>query len=150
MSTSAFMMFSPSSSKSTRSTPCVDGCCGPMLRTMVCSGPVAVCTVVMARVDLSPIAKSARALHGIVLAEGVAFPIVRQEHAFQIGVAFKANAHQVKYRAFMPVRGGPDGYDGLDDRISSRQAHAQANAVAPGNGQQMIIQLEARFDRKAV
>src|SRR5438045_7253782 len=27
--------FSPSSSSATRSTPCVDGCCGPMLRVIV-------------------------------------------------------------------------------------------------------------------
>ena len=27
---------SPSSSSTTRSTPCVEGCCGPMLRTIVC------------------------------------------------------------------------------------------------------------------
>src|SRR6187399_788076 len=31
----ALSTVSPSSSSTTRSTPCVDGCCGPMLRVMV-------------------------------------------------------------------------------------------------------------------
>src|SRR5437763_1798830 len=31
----ALTTVSPSSSSTTRSTPCVDGCCGPMLRVMV-------------------------------------------------------------------------------------------------------------------
>src|SRR6185312_6638603 len=41
----AFRTVSPSSSNKMRSTPCVDGCCGPMLRTIVFVGPVAVSTV---------------------------------------------------------------------------------------------------------
>src|SRR5260370_13453203 len=43
----AFTTVSPSSSSRIRSTPCVDGCCGPMLRTMVFAVPTAVSTVVM-------------------------------------------------------------------------------------------------------
>mgnify|MGYP003693728983 CR=1 FL=1 len=34
MSQSRSMTVSPSSFRITRSTPCVDGCCGPMLRTI--------------------------------------------------------------------------------------------------------------------
>src|SRR6266446_4834928 len=43
----AFTTVSPSSSNKMRSTPCVDGCCGPMLRTIVFAVPIAVSTVVM-------------------------------------------------------------------------------------------------------
>src|SRR5882762_7558729 len=43
----AFTTVSPSSSSKMRSTPCVEGCCGPMLRTIVFAEPTAVSTVVM-------------------------------------------------------------------------------------------------------
>src|SRR5260221_4428234 len=132
MSTSALTIIPPSSSRSTRSTPCVDGCWGPMLRTMVCSGPVAVCTVVMARVRSSPNQKLARALHGIILAQRKAFPIVREQHAPQIGVAIKPNAKEVEDLALVPIRSRPNGYDRLDDRIFSLQANPEANRFAPG------------------
>src|SRR6202795_981501 len=150
ISTSALTIISPSSSRSTRNTPCVDGCCGPMLRTMACSGPVAVCTVVMAQVRTSPNQKSTRALHGIILAEQIAFPIVREQHAPQIGVPFKPYAQEVENLAFMPIRRRPNRYDGLDDRIFARQANSQANRIATGERQKMIIQLEAGFDGKSV
>src|ERR1700692_704498 len=113
ISTSALTIFSPSSSRRIRNTPCVDGCCGPMLRTMVCSRPVAVCTVVMAQVGSSPNYKSARALHGIILAERVAFPIFREQQAAQVGVPFKPNAEEVEDLAFVPIRRRPNGNDRL-------------------------------------
>src|SRR5208282_3529870 len=47
ISGTALTTFSPSNSSSTRSTPCVEGCCGPMLRTIVLVVPTAVSTVVM-------------------------------------------------------------------------------------------------------
>src|SRR5208337_3463882 len=47
MSGTALTTFSPSSSRSTRSTPWVEGCCGPMLRAIVLVVPSAVSTVVM-------------------------------------------------------------------------------------------------------
>src|SRR5229473_4385063 len=43
----AFTTVSPSSSSKMRNTPCVDGCCGPILRTIVFAVPMAVSTVVM-------------------------------------------------------------------------------------------------------
>src|ERR1700687_6237258 len=46
MSGLALTTFSPSSSSTTRRTPCVEGCCGPMLRTMDSACPATVETVV--------------------------------------------------------------------------------------------------------
>src|SRR5207249_11144553 len=43
----AFTTVSPSNSSKILSTPCVDGCCGPILRTIVFAVPIAVSTVVM-------------------------------------------------------------------------------------------------------
>src|SRR3954449_958479 len=43
----AFTTVSPSSSSRILKTPCVDGCCGPMFRTIVFAGPIAVSTVVV-------------------------------------------------------------------------------------------------------
>src|SRR5216683_7620942 len=150
ISTSALTIISPSSSRSTRNTPCVEGCWGPMLRTMVFSRPVAVCTVVMAQVRSSQNRKSARALHGIILAERIAFPIVGQQHAPQIGVSFKPNAKEVKDFAFMPIRRRPNGYHRLGDRILARKMNPKTNRFTPGERQQMIIQFEAGFDGKSV
>src|SRR5579872_293264 len=151
MSTSALIIFSPSSSSSTRSTPWVDGCWGPMLRTMVCSRPVAVCTVVMAQVcSSSPDPKSARPLHGIILAEGIAFPIFREQHAPEIRMAVKVNAEEVKDFAFVPIGGRPNRNHGLDHRILPGQTHPQAEDVAPRERQQMVIELKTRLDGEAV
>src|SRR5580704_12281802 len=47
MTGSALTTISPSISRITRNTPCVEGCCGPILRTMVCAGPIGVSTVVV-------------------------------------------------------------------------------------------------------
>src|SRR5271166_6208284 len=88
--------------------------------------------------------KSARALHGIVFAKRVAFPIVWKKNTAQIGMALKANTEQVKNLAFMPVGGRPNGHHRLDDWIISRQTNTQANNLAPRKRQQMIIQFEAR------
>src|SRR5580698_7871337 len=43
---SAFTTISPLSSRITRSTPCVDGCCGPMFKTIVSAAPVGVSTLI--------------------------------------------------------------------------------------------------------
>src|SRR6202171_2286081 len=148
MSTSVLTTVSPSSSSKTRSTPCVDGCCGPMLRTIVFAGPVAVWTIVMAMIHLSYFRrapsrsrtrKSARALHGIILAKGVAFPVFGQEHAPQIGMPFKAHAKQIKYLALVPICRRPNRHDTLNHRRLPRQADAQTQRIAPRNRKKVVI-----------
>src|SRR5207249_9527039 len=87
--------FSPSSSSATRSTPCVEGCCGPMLSVMVSLRTVE---------DLlgGELLQGRRRLHASrrvvrerdflvaqrrVLAQRPAHPVLRQRDARQVGVA---------------------------------------------------------------
>src|ERR1019366_2495696 len=132
MSTSDLTMVSPFSSSNTRSTPCVDGCCGPIFRTIVCSGPMAVWTVVMAQARSVQDGRSAWTLRWIIFTERVAFPVIRQEHAPQVGVPLKTYAKQVENLPFVPVGRRPDGHDGLDYRSVARQGNTQAQDIPAG------------------
>src|SRR5919109_2891778 len=97
---------SPSSSSTTRSTPCVDGCCGPRLTTIVssdsghCSGPRTRSRGVS--VTGSSSSRSLRLLEldghpgrRVVLAQRVALPVVGHEQADEVGMAGEANAEEV-------------------------------------------------------
>src|SRR5437588_222957 len=100
--------FSPSSLRITRSTPCVDGCCGPMLRT----------SSVESRKVVSGILRSLAAwntqvlLHPpvvlledpVVLAQREALPLLRQQNAPHVRVAGELDAEHVVDLALQPVR----------------------------------------------
>src|SRR5277367_5119881 len=99
MSGTIFSTVSPSISMTRRSTPWVDGCCGPMLRTMVVSPepsttwgsssePVETNSVIGRDRCLS----LAVALHWLILAQRVAFPFVGHYDAAQVGVSGEADA----------------------------------------------------------
>src|SRR3990172_86627 len=104
MSEVALTTVSPSSSKITRSTPCVDGCCGPMLRTIVCAGPVAVWTVVVMIESPRP-ARSAESLHRIILAHGMSFPGIGHQQPPQFRVALESHSKQIEDLPLVPICG---------------------------------------------
>src|SRR6266404_1535228 len=113
MSGTALTTVSPSSSSRMRSTPCVDGCCGPIFRTIVLAAPVAVSTVVVMTLFLQSwqirCRNVAEALDRIIAAQGMAFPVFRQQNAAQIGVIVELNAHQVKDFPLEPACTKPHG-----------------------------------------
>src|SRR5690349_17633225 len=117
------MTVSPSSSSSRRSTPWVDGCCGPMLRTMR-RGPALGCSSATtvaetpAGMDWSPIKLNPPPRNRVVFAQRMAVPIVGHQNAAQVGVVQELNAEQVEDFTFVPVGGPPDGSDRLDDRFA--------------------------------
>src|SRR5271157_2025831 len=183
MSGTALTTFSPSSSRSTRSTPWVEGCCGPMLRTIVLVVPSAVSTVVMgsqsakrnlvpfqpnrprnANADPGQVASNranghllhrvgtalAFALRRKIAAERRTFKALWQEDAAQVRVAGKLDAEEIKNLAFEPIGAGPDRLKRIHHGMLDADAGAQANAFAARNGKQLIVQLEARFDRVAI
>src|ERR1700731_266040 len=102
---------SPSSFSFTRSTPWVDGCCGPMLR-MISSAPNTVvqtselpflrASVIFWR-PLLPALDSQVFTHPggvllqnvIILAQRMPFPFIRQQNALQIWMAFEDDAEHV-------------------------------------------------------
>src|ERR1700736_3688436 len=116
---------SPSISSMTRSTPWVDGCCGPMFRIMVRSCPGS-STGVGVRCDIV-ISVSAVALHGIILAQRVAFPVLGHQKAPQIRMSGKTNPEQIKNFAFKVICARPDRGQRLHDGTAAVQSDLQTN-----------------------
>src|SRR4029453_1354117 len=131
MTTSASTTFSPSSRSTTRSTPCVLGCCGPMLITSSLVSNIAPRTVpgvssafpvllnvgLLARLaQLQPIfgvfhQQLAGALERIVLPLGKPPPVGGHQDAGGIGVRREVPPEHVVDLALEPVRGRPDAGD---------------------------------------
>src|SRR6185503_6931189 len=127
MTTSASTTFSPSSRSTTRSTPCVLGCCGPMLITSSLVSNIAPRTVpgvssafpvllnvrLFARLaQLQPVDRVfheqlARPFERIVLPLRKALPVVRHQDAPPIGVAGEVHPEHVVHLALQPVCGEP-------------------------------------------
>ena len=67
---------------------------------------------------LSSSMPSAVALHRIVLAQRMAFPVLGHHDAAQVGVTVEVNAEEVEDLALVEVGGGPDGGDAVDEGSS--------------------------------
>src|SRR5947207_13836941 len=108
MTRSVAVTFSPSSLRITRSTPCVDGCCGPMLRTSsvesrkVDSGILRSLAASDTQVLLHPSVVLFQ--YAVVLAQRETFPFLGQKDAPHIGVAGELDAEHVVRLALQPVR----------------------------------------------
>src|SRR5437867_8462064 len=123
--------FSPSSSSATRSTPCVEGCWGPMLSVMVSLRTV---------LDLlgSQLLQSRRGLHARrrvvrerhlfvaergILPERPSHPVLGEQDARQVGVSGERDAVEVVRLALVPVRRGPHADHGGNARLLLGDAH---------------------------
>src|SRR5947199_9040397 len=102
---------SPSTMSSRRSTPCVEGCWGPIL--IIISSVRRVLPVEVFMEGVSNI--SVRDLHSLIefrdleiLPEGVTVPVVGQEDAAEVGVSGEAYTKEVEGFALVPVRAWPD------------------------------------------
>src|SRR5579883_385843 len=130
MSGTHFTTVSPSSSISRRSTPWVDGCCGPMLRTMR-RCPVAVWTVSRSAATSGGIAVSlilnSIPGDGIILAQRMPFPIVGHHDAPQIGVIDEADAEEIENFALVPIRPAPHRCDRFDNRVGAAEPALQTD-----------------------
>src|SRR3569832_1393994 len=102
MSGTALTMISPSTVSPTRSTPCVDGCCGPRLMNIwsVLSLPTVSlsgwtgASFIIAVLDV-----------GVVLAQGMALQEVGGQDLGQVRMALVGHAEQVEDLALLPVGG---------------------------------------------
>src|ERR1044071_8095681 len=107
---------SPSRSSVRRRTPCVDGCCGPMLRVMSCvcgadpSGIVGLAKSTRLMLpaplflglvgDILAVAHPDKLLRLlVVLPHRIPGPVLGQEHAAQVRVAFELDAVHVEHLA---------------------------------------------------
>src|SRR3989304_3019852 len=113
-------MCSPSRITRSRNTPCVDGCCGPMLTT---NGSVLIGTElaspeagVFLREALEAGAEAARE-RAEVLAQRVAGKAVPEEQPLQARVSLEPDAQQVVRLALLQVGAVPNRNDGRHDRV---------------------------------
>src|SRR6266545_1121839 len=110
----ALTTVSPSSSSTTRSTPCVEGCCGPMLRVMVSVRTVGH----LLRSQLLEVGRRNGAAGRVVreghllvaerrvLAQRPPFPVVGEQDARKVGVAGERDPVEVVGLALVPVGRG--------------------------------------------
>src|SRR5690606_18007285 len=138
---------SPSTRSLSRSTPWVLGCCGPMLRKSSRSAGCAACcftspdTAVSAkavhshRVSTPSAARAPpsagdpgalRTLVDVILAQWIADPILPQQNAAQVGMAFKHDAHHVVDFPLVEIGGGPDVDDAGHPRVVPRHVDLDA------------------------
>src|SRR5436309_9019131 len=146
MSGIASFMTSPSARTTKRSTPCVEGCCGPMLRVMssVERPPSACGRCTSTSNPARPIGslrrlqqaltrgRDAVVLLGLdeVLAQRVSRPVLRHEDAAEVGVALEDDAEEVEDLALLPVGVAPQAGHRGDDRIVARRVDLEREEVA--------------------
>src|SRR6476659_3500055 len=103
--------FSPSSFRITRSTPCVDGCCGPILRTnSVESKNVVSGMGSLAAFDVQILPDPALVLldQAVLFSQRETLPLFGEKDAAHVGVALELDAEHVEDFALHPVCGGVD------------------------------------------
>src|SRR5215470_1834543 len=140
MSGMASFITSPSARTTKRSTPCVDGCCGPIESVMssVTTPPLpsARCTSTSnpARLIGSsglqqafPRGRDAVVLLGLdeVLAERMPGPVLRHEDTPQVGVPRELDAEEIEHLALLPVGMAPDVGNGAHDGVVARRVHLE-------------------------
>src|SRR6266852_2538355 len=86
----------------------------------------------------------------IILAQWVTFPVVRHQDAAQIGMAIEANPEEIEDFPLEPIGAGPDGNERIHNSITGGEAYLQTQALAAGNRNQLIVDLETRLERVAV
>src|SRR5262245_8454871 len=145
MTTSTSTTFSPSSRRITRSTPCVLGCCGPMLMTSssvsniaprivsggaFMNGELLNLGLFLRLSQLQPVDRVlheqlARSLERVILALGESLPVLGHENAPAIRMPDEVDAEHVPDFALEPVRRGPHARR-RRQRIGLAHAHLHA------------------------
>src|SRR5271170_1765347 len=98
-------------------------------------------------IDSDRLLSLAVALHRIVFAQRMAFPLVRQHDAAQVGVPGKADAEEIEDLALVEVSRRPDMGNAIDDWIVAGQKRPQPDALLHGVRKNVIADLKARFAR---
>src|SRR5574337_1157704 len=122
---------SPSSFNSRRSTPCVLGCCGPMLTyiSSIVSWVRSAISISCGFICLPQLKTSLKRLVRnqpfvlIVLAQRIPHPVFREQDPSEIRMTIEADPHHVEGLPFMPVRRSPQRYHAPDSRLLPRTPH---------------------------
>src|SRR5579863_10334295 len=165
--------FSPSSFNFTRSTPCVEGCCGPMLM-MISSAPRTVvstfCSMLASefrsvlrnpelRKSVMLIARSQYQVFAdpggilgqdvVILAQRKSLPPIRQQDARQIGVTLKYDSKHVISFALQPIRRGPNVRNGRH-WFAVRSPNFQTQPLVFGEGIEIQHHIESFLSLRPV
>src|SRR6266567_565777 len=144
--------YSPSSSSTIRSTPWVDGCCGPMLMIMVSSrivlSPVAPSRVtaivptsqasLVGRRDERAVVLGPDAGERVVLPQREGLPSVGQLDPPEVRMPVEDDAEEVEDLALVPVRRGEECGDAGHTGVVSREADLDPQPVAVRRRVQVI------------
>src|SRR5579872_4779750 len=114
---------SPSVLSSSRKTPCVLGCCGPMLTSIssvrtsnstirgssICNGIVTLAYAACPFFDplLTPADSVVFQRKLVIFSQRVPHPIFRAQNSPQVRMAGEIDAHQIKGLALVPIGDGP-------------------------------------------
>src|SRR5919197_3380346 len=157
MSGMASFMTSPSARTTKRSTPCVEGCCGPIERVMssVARPPSRVSRCTSTSNPASPIAslglqqalprrRDAMVLLGLdeVLAQRMPRPVLRHEDAAEVRVALEDDTEEVEDLALLPVGVAPHARHGGDDRVVARSVDLSREEVVVRVGVEVVDYLD--------
>src|SRR5687767_343922 len=155
-------MISPSSSSTSRSTPCVLGCWGPMLTVIVSlrssatsvRPPHAIALEVRSELlftDFERLVGFCRLanLHRIVLALWMALPVVGHQQAPEIGMIGKHDAEHVPHFALEPAGRRPHALNRWNGVVRGG-SNLQAEAQAVRNREQVVDDLKAWIAREIV
>src|SRR5437016_2600059 len=154
----ASTMVSPSSSSATRSTPWVEGCCGPMLSVMVSVRTVPDLLrgeLLQGRIGQLPARRVVGERHLLVaerrvLAQRPAHPVLGQQDAGQPGMPGELDAVEVVGLAFVPVGGGPHACDARHARVLLAHGDLERDPRRAREREQPVDHLEARIARQPV
>src|SRR5213076_682474 len=106
MTHSVPVTFSPSSLRITRSTPCVEGCCGPMLRTSSVESKNVVSGIprLLAAFDVQVLPYPLLVLLNdpVVLAQREACPLFRHQDTPHVRMPREFDAEHVEHLALQP------------------------------------------------
>src|ERR1700709_416736 len=151
---------SPSSSTTSRSTPCVAGWCGPMLTVISSSVRSSLRSGVLNGSVLNPTSAGRSAITALVVGEGdglaadrevaplrPADVVVGQQDPGQVGVADEDDPQEVEGFARLEVGGGEELDAGVDlrQRVARRvgQHRFDPDALDPVAVEQLVVDAEA-------
>src|SRR5579863_7057116 len=138
MSGAAERIVSPSSSSTMRSTPWVEGCCGPMFSVirrgadgLEGSSSSAGIVAKLSSKDLFIGVAVLIAVNRIVFAQRMPVPVDRHQNAHHVRMIAERDAEQIEYFAFMPVGRAPDAVNGIDLGLLAVHFAFDAHARVP-------------------
>src|SRR5262245_50933770 len=131
-----FITVSPSSSSTSRSTPCVLGCCGPIFSVSVSVAAMSGHIFHVVIQEDRPVADQR-----IVLAQRVAYPVVRSEDTAQVGMVGERDPEEVIDLALTPVGVSKQPREGRD-ALALPDAHAHKQARVARQRVEVVEHLE--------